>query len=301
MENNPREIEFNFNNSENIEELEAARSALSGELAALDGENTENSVAETPAAEMIAGAAQIPAENVADTAVDAAVPAGNVSVEGLPEDAHNFLRSRQPMNRPAGTPPLRPNNADKGVSAVELAIAGQSYGAALRIMREQSNVSYKELEQVTLIQPHYLEALENENLQALPPLVYVIGFIRSLCRFYKLSEATGDAMVAKLKSQLEYTCNDGLMNSLDIDRSGEEVNERKLKRIMLGLCLAGILLCAVIVLAVVVSGAEREPKPVIPEAVAPEAGKEVKKFDPNTVYPLLEPPTLELPKLPVAE
>ena len=298
MENNPREIEFNFNNSENIEELEAARSALSGELAALDGENAGVTAAENPEPE--ASAAQIPEENVPDTAV-AAAPAEKMSTGILPEDAQNFLRSRQPMNRPAGTPPLRANNADKGVSAVELAIAGQSYGAALRIMREQSNVSYKELEQVTLIQPHYLEALENENLQALPPLVYVIGFIRSLCRFYKLSDATGDSMVAELKNQLEYTCNDGLMNSLDIDRSGEEVNERKLKRIMLGLCLGGILLCAVIVLAVVVSSAERKPKPVIPEAVAPEAGKEVKKFDPNTIYPLLEPPTLDLPKLPVAE
>lgn len=297
MENNPREIEFNFNSSENIEELEAARQELSGELAAAAEEQAPAAGDLTAAAEgTVAGSAQTAAEEV-----EASAPAEEAPVPAQDENIENFLRSRHPINRPAGTPPLRENSAASGISAVELAIAGQSYGAALRIMREQNNISYKELEQATLIQPHYLEALENENLAALPPLVYVIGFIRSLCRFYKLSDASGDAMVAELKGQLEYTCNDGLMNLLDVDRSGEEVNERKLKRIMLALCSAGVLLCAIIVLAIVWSSSAREIKVVIPESTAVEPGKEAKKFDPNTIYPLLEPPTLELPKLPVAE
>lgn len=298
MENNPREIEFNFNSSENIEELEAARRELSGELAAA----AEDPVSD--AGELTAAADEPAAGSVQEYSAEESAPAAETTAAAetaQDDNIENFLRSRHPINRPAGTPPLRENSQASGVSAVELAIAGQSYGAALRIMREQNNISYKELEQATLIQPHYLEALENENLAALPPLVYVIGFIRSLCRFYKLSDATGDAMVAELKGQLEYTCNDGLMNLLDVDRSGEEVNERKLKRIMLALCGVGILLCAIIVLAIVWTSSEREPKVVIPETAAVEPGKEAKKFDPNTIYPLLEPPTLELPKLPVAE
>ena len=276
MENDPREIELDFNNSAEKDSSEVAGPVENAGLAA--GENIN------PAAAAAAAA-------VEDDAVP--VPAKNPAADALAD----MPRSWQPMNRPYGTPPLANNPVREKVSAVELTISGKSYGTALRVLREHHQVSYKELEQATLIQKHYLEALENENLSALPPLAYVIAFIRSLCKFYKLSSETGDQMVAKLKTQLEYTCNAEMINSLDVDDSGAEVNERRIKRIVFG--FAGIVLLLVVVIISVLLLTRESSKPQITVVENPD-GK-VQHFDPNTIYPLLEPPTLDLPKLPVAE
>lgn len=294
MENDPKEMELDFR----------ADSCVDGET------NTGSSENEVFAAgygnagydlfQDVDNAPEVRPDAAESTICDAPAEAAAVEyAERIPAADSNpdMLRSRQPMNRPAGTPPLANNSGGEKISAMELAIIGKSYGAALRILREQHQVSYKELEQATLIQPHYLEALENENLSALPPMAYVIAFIRSLCSFYKLSSETGNQMVAKLKEQLEYTCNDELMNSLDVDATGLEVNERRIKRIIWGGSGILVLIAAVIVIIVMLVNSSSKPKITV---VDKPSGQQ-EHFDPNTIYPLLEPPTLDLPKLPVAE
>ena len=187
QENTPREVELNFSaNEEHIEDLEAARAELSGELNAMpETGSTEQPEKETPSAEM-------PEENIAQAPV--------------PET--EILRSRQPVNRPAGTPPLSGSSSMGNPSMLEQSLSGKGYGAALRLLREHKSLSYKDLEQITLIQPRYLEALENEDLDALPPVVYVIAYIRGLARYYKLSNDTSDRLVAQLKEKMQYACND---------------------------------------------------------------------------------------------
>ena len=236
------------------------------------------------------------------TVADAASSASSISAgKGDPD---LLLSSRYPVNRPPGTPPLT-NSADREpISAMEMAIAGKSYGCALRILREHNSLSFEELKQITMIQTSFLEALENEDLDALPPLVYVIAYVRTLCRFYKLSPETSHALVAKLKSNLEYSCNDEILNSLEVDRSGAEANERKIKKILFGISSVVIVLAAVIILLIVLlstPGREEPPTPVVQPQTQHEQGEKTTSFDPNTIYPLLEPPTLDLPKLPVAE
>ena len=88
-----------------------------------------------------------------------------------------------------------------------------------------------------------------------------------------------------------------MINSLDVDDSGAEVNERRIKRIVFG--FAGIVLLLVVVIISVLLLTRESSKPQITVVENPD-GK-VQHFDPNTIYPLLEPPTLDLPKLPVAE
>ena len=277
MENNPREQELDFLNS-------SQASGAVPENAEILPENTLP-LPETPE--------ECPVNNAA-----AEAPV----VNNAANDEMPFLRSRCPMNRPARTPPLEENIHPAAVNTLEAAIAGKSYGAALRTLREYSNVDYQELDRVTKIQPRYLEALENENLDALPPLVYVIGFIRSLARYYQLSDTISDQMVAELKDQLEYACNDDIINSLDVDSSGAEANVRKLKRIVMSFAAVAVIAVILIVAAVLLVRSWNKPAaeaPVKPVTATEKAGSA--KFDPNTIYPLLEPPALDLPKLPVAE
>jgi transcriptional regulator with XRE-family HTH domain len=293
MEDKSRELELNFGNGNT--ENATAQSVAAGEYANsfLPGSGIEDTPAAYNAcyAEVDAGTDSLPGSATENSAM------GN--------DVEALLRSRHPVNRPAGTPPLSSRAADS-VSAMETAIAGKSYGTALRLLREQQNMSYKELEQLTLIQPRYLEALENENLDQLPPLVYVIAYIRTLCRLYKLNEETSHKLVSKLKEKLEYSCNDELMNSLDIDRSGAAANEQKLRKIVFAMFGGAATLIVLIVLIIFMATKSDSGKGTEGTVATPAAGENVQKnssgtFDSNSLYSLLEPPSLDLPKLPVAE
>ena len=297
MEDNPREMELNFEcgNEQQLEELAAVRDELSCVVySGADGAN--NMVESIPEAEA-AVAVEEPVEE----------PEKNKNFSTFSQDTEVLLRSRYPVNRPGGTPPLNGGTVHNQVTALETAIAGKSYGIALRILREQHNISYKELEQITCIQPRFLAALENENLEDLPAVVYVIAFVRTLCRFYKLSEATSNAMVKELKAHLEYSCNDELMNTLDIDRSGAAVNEQRLKKILMFITGTVIVFIALIVLLVVMltskgdnTASSAQTEKSVPPTAETAANGEV-KFDPDSRYLLLEAPVMELPKLPVAQ
>lgn len=294
QENTPREVELNFSsNEERIEDLEAARAELSGELDVL------------PDAVM---------ENAADNAQEE-LAADNVKVEAapvpapvpVPAPAPKVLSSRQPMNRPAGTPPLENVQSSGGISALEKSFDGKSYGTVLRMLREHNNMTYKDLEQLTKVQPHYWEALENENIDSLLPVVFAVAYIRKLARLYKLSNETSDMLVAQLKEKMKFSCTDEIISTLEVDRSGQEETERKLKRLLAALAGGVLLVIAAIVLIVVLfnsCGKKSPVKPVAPSApenseTASADGKN--SFDPNTVYVLLEPPTLDLPRLPAGQ
>ena len=305
QENTPREVELNFStNEERMEDLEAARAELSGELNALPDDLPEKGT-ETVAEEFVSNTDNVepaPAPAPGPESAPEPVPAAPSAPE--PE----VLRSRQPVNRPAGTPPLENVHNSGGMSALEKSLAGKSYGTVLRMLREHHNLTFKDLEQVTKVQPHYWEALEKENLGALPPVVFVVGYIRKLGRYYKLSDETSNMLVEQLKENMKYSCPDEIISSLEVDRTGQEENERKLKRLLVALVGGVLLVIAAIVLIIALfNSCGKKPAPV--KQVSPEVsanGEAVlpdgkNSFDPNTVYVLLEPPTLDLPRLPAGQ
>lgn len=303
METNPREIELNFDgdSGQDIDELEQAREELSEEIStSASAENFPES-----ADDYLVNSVQEPAAAAAPADTAEAVPAAAEPQERtfVNTDTGMLLRSRHPVNRPAGTPPLEYGNAEENVTAVEMVVAGKSYGAALRLLREQHNMSYKDLEQVTLIQPHYLEAMENENLRALPPLVYVIAYIRTLCRFYKVSEDTSQNLVAKLKEQLAYSCNDELMNTLDVDRSGAAVNERRLKNIMMVLTggVLGVIVLIILLVVLFRGGCSSAESSGSGSSDAVKTSVVSSNFDTGKLDKLLPAPEIKVQKLPVAE
>jgi cytoskeleton protein RodZ len=57
-----------------------------------------------------------------------------------------------------------------------------SVGASLRELRVRQGVSLEELSRATRINPHYLEALEADDLAALPAPAFTRGFIRAYCQ-----------------------------------------------------------------------------------------------------------------------
>ena len=61
-------------------------------------------------------------------------------------------------------------------------------GALLKNERENRGLSYEQLAQIPRLRKHFLEAMENEEWQDLPPSVFVKGFIRSYAKALGLEE-----------------------------------------------------------------------------------------------------------------
>ncbi|MFH1262268.1 MAG: helix-turn-helix transcriptional regulator [Pseudomonadota bacterium] len=58
-----------------------------------------------------------------------------------------------------------------------------SFGAYLRRQRILRGISRVEVVQVTKVSVEYLEALENNQFEKLPPRAFVVGFLRVLSRY----------------------------------------------------------------------------------------------------------------------
>jgi len=71
--------------------------------------------------------------------------------------------------------------------------SGKELGALLKNKREEMGLSYAQIFEITKLQPHFLEALENEEWDHLPSPAFVKGFIRSYARALGLAE---DGLVA---------------------------------------------------------------------------------------------------------
>ena len=97
--------------------------------------------------------------------------------------------SRSPGSalRPAGTGrrPLLPAGALADINADT-----EFSGALLRRLREVANASLADLAEITKISKRYLTALEENDFAALPPLVYVRGFVAEYARVLGLDPRT---------------------------------------------------------------------------------------------------------------
>ena len=63
-------------------------------------------------------------------------------------------------------------------------------GALLREERERRGLSYRAVAERTRLRPHFLEALEKEEWEALPPPAFLKGFLRTYARLLSLDERT---------------------------------------------------------------------------------------------------------------
>ena len=78
--------------------------------------------------------------------------------------------------------------------------AGQRPGALLRSARELSGRSHAVVSEALHLTVHYLKALENDDYEKLPGLIFVKGYIRSYARYLKLDvEAVVDCYESYVK------------------------------------------------------------------------------------------------------
>lgn len=64
------------------------------------------------------------------------------------------------------------------------------YGELLRYAREKAGFSVEQIAEKTKLRTYYLYAMEDDQPDRLPPSTYVSSYIRSLCLFYRLDDAS---------------------------------------------------------------------------------------------------------------
>jgi cytoskeletal protein RodZ len=79
-----------------------------------------------------------------------------------------------------------------------------SPGVILRRERKKKGLSVEEISRITCIRPHYINAIESDNWDALPPVVFVKGFIKAYAKALDLDEKMlldllGDVSPVRLK------------------------------------------------------------------------------------------------------
>jgi cytoskeleton protein RodZ len=78
----------------------------------------------------------------------------------------------------------RPDSGNEG----KVHFTGAGIGDLFRNQREKMGLGHTRISEITRIRPYILEALENENWEALPSSVFVTGFIRSYARTLGLEQ-----------------------------------------------------------------------------------------------------------------
>ena len=121
-------------------------------------------------------------------------------------------------------------------------------GVYLRQVRESLNLTTGDLAERTKISTRYLEAIENDDIDRMPPAVYAIAYIRKLCDYYNISNESAEKMIGELRSELNREVPDALISRVEIDTESTEENERETRRLLwiLGGCFAGFVVLVIL-------------------------------------------------------
>ena len=170
---------------------------------------------------------------------------------------------------------------------------GESYGKVLKRLRESRKLSFDDLARETCIKPDTLQALENEDIDSLPPPFYIAAYIKKLCTIYGVSDEVTEELSAEVKSSLERTVPEDLSRVV----RGHEVSEENEKRIRrLAIILVALAVTAVVL---VISGAA-----LLVSHLAGGAGNSGGISDisvtinEDSLLKLQEKPQLDVPRLP---
>lgn len=166
------------------------------------------------------------------------------------------------------------------------------FGNYLRELRKRSGMDIDALAAATKIRSTYLEAIEREDYDDLPPIVYVLAYVKSLCGFYQLSPEYTELVTGELRQRLEYEAPDDPSKSvLDVEVSQE--NPILLKKILLAgmFGFVGVAVLITVVVLVLTSGSTP------PASTAPTGGAPV-QLDEKTLIDLQKAPQLEVHVLP---
>lgn len=78
-----------------------------------------------------------------------------------------------------------------------------SVGQTLHEARESKGLSHTEVEQKTKIKAEFIRLLENDDFSRLPPLVYVVAYIKTLCGLYGIPQEDAMLLISSIKKGKE--------------------------------------------------------------------------------------------------
>ena len=164
----------------------------------------------------------------------------------------------------------------------------RSCGAFLKLQRERLNYSVETVFRETKIKPEIITALENEDFSLLPQPVYVIAYVKRLCRFYNVNNALAREFLDRLRESIVFDVPEDLSRSV----KGSDAGEENLRR-MRSLALAAV---SIILLLVLLAGAG------VTVAVLNlrRSGRQMeskKEFSENTLLELQPKPRLRITEL----
>lgn len=118
-------------------------------------------------------------------------------------------------------------------------LGGLSFGHIFSDLRKMNNLSIEQLAGETKIRSTYIEAIEKEDLDTLPPLIYIIAYLRQLAKFYNLSGEASDLITGELRKNLSYESPENVSKHI-VDSEKSEENERKLRKLLVLIISCGV-------------------------------------------------------------
>jgi curved DNA-binding protein CbpA len=96
------------------------------------------------------------------------------------DQSHYQILGQQKLEKPPEIPaPLREKKTATASADVQVHVGEEVYrGKALKQIRERMSIDLETIAQETRINPKTLEFIEGEDLEKLPPLVYLKGFLK---------------------------------------------------------------------------------------------------------------------------
>ncbi len=148
-------------------------------------------------------------------------------------------------NFPQGQPLVTPHVSDPHLQYGNVPIA-ESFGRYLHALRLQKNITLAEIADQTKIRTDYLEALEAEDFNRLPKMVYVLGYVRKLCGLYNVDAELTNEITRNLRERME------LERPIDFsktvgDHEINEENERKIRQLVIIMVVSVVLIIAILI------------------------------------------------------
>ena len=149
------------------------------------------------------------------------------------------------------------------------------YGRLFAEARKKAGLSLEDVDAKTLIRADYIQALENEDIDGLPAVTYVIAYARKLGKLYNMPTAQVNNIVSSIRSRLEYVVPEELLVRLEQSGDPSEENIRAVRKFMITVGIAAsvlILLIAGIIAISASSGSSKEvsTEPLFPDTFAGE-------------------------------
>jgi len=107
-------------------------------------------------------------------------------------------------------------------------------GSLMQSARVASGLSIAQVENLTRIKKSYMEALETDDIDNLPPPVFVSAYVRTLCSVYSVNQSDVELILDKLKSfGAKHEVPEALIQNLEKDGQVNMAEEMRVRKALL--------------------------------------------------------------------